>query len=418
MPSSLTIVCVSYNSPPQNDAEAICTARLLSAIAEAGHEVHWITAAHARTLDESVENEIVNPKIRISRIPDRESGPSGRLGLELKYQAHVPYIGWIEPAVAAARQKLREHSGAVLLTRSMPVVSNIVGYYCRRIAAVWVAHFSDPYPFSFSTHKGIATTAAMFFHSRWARRIISNADLITVTCANAIRFMEERLGMNFRDRVQIVTHLAVPKLIRGDTVLQRESGEFWLAHFGALMRHRNPDELLAGLERAAQRIPTLKFLQLGHIDTGVSTQHRFGTTLRLENDKNLSPRAASDLREQVDVNVIVDADIGSDYSPFIASKYPHSVCSGRPLLMLSHPDSAMNYYTREHGGGVFASYRSSEDIEHAILKLHHEWKSGMAAGAPSPALMKQFSAETIVPPLMARLAGMLRDSSEGRKCFV
>ena len=34
------LVCVSHNAPPMNDAEALCTVRLLSALAELGANVH------------------------------------------------------------------------------------------------------------------------------------------------------------------------------------------------------------------------------------------------------------------------------------------------------------------------------------------------------------------------------------------
>jgi hypothetical protein len=404
------IVCVSYNSPPQNDAEAICTARLLSSLAEAGCEVHWITGAHTRTLDESIEQEIVSPNIRITRVQIPSLGRSAKLMLEMRHQVHVPHLAWVSPAIAAARKKLAEIRKAVLLTRSMPVVSNIVGYYCRSLSAAWVAHFSDPYPFSFTSSKGIATDASMWLHRRWAKRIIEKADLITVTCRNATRFMEERLGMSLADRTFVVTHLGLPKLARGRTTLERKENEFWLAHFGALMTHRNPEILLGGLSRTFKTIPQLRFLQLGHIDREVIRHTRCDSIIRLQNDRNLNPRDASDMREQVDVNVIVDADIGTEYSPFIASKYPHSVCSGRPMLMITHPDSAMNDYTRIHGGGIVASFRDATAVETAILELHNAWKNGDRRFMPSQDLMRQFSPEVVVKPFIQRLQNMFQEN--------
>jgi glycosyltransferase involved in cell wall biosynthesis len=406
MPQTPPIVCVSFNSPPQNDAEAICTARLLSSLAEMGCEVHWITAAHTRTLDESVEQEIVSPKIRITRVQIPCLTQSVKFMLEMRHQVHVPHLEWVSPAITAARKKLSEIRGAVLLTRSMPVVSNIVGYYCRSLPAAWIAHLSDPYPFSFTSNKGVTTFASVLLHRRWAKRIIENADLITVTCQNAARFMKERLRIRFTDRTLVLTHLGLPKLARGGAILERKKNEFWLAHFGALMTHRNPEVLLAGLSRAAKRIPHLRFLQLGYIDSDVVHRPGCDSIIRLQDDRNLNPRDASDLREQVDVNVIVDADIGTEYSPFIASKYPHSVCSGRPLLMITHPDSAMNDYTRVHGGGVVASYRNPGEVERAILELHSDREKGDRSYFPSSELLNQFSAETIIPPFIEKLKSL------------
>lgn len=218
--------------------------------------------------------------------------------------------------------------------------------------------------------------------------------------------MEQRLGMEFAERTLVLTHLGLPKLARGGATVERERNEFWLAHFGALMTYRNPEVLLAGLSRAAKRIPHLRFLQLGHIDPEVARHPGCDSFIRLQDDRNLSPRDASDMREQVDVNVIVDADIGTEYSPFIASKYPHSVCSGRPLLMITHPDSAMNDYTRIYGGGIVSSFRDAAAVETAILELHNAWKNGDRRFIPSQDLMKQFSPEVVVKPFIERLQKM------------
>ena len=80
------------------------------------------------------------------------------------------------------RGKLREYENPILLTRAFPLVSNLVGYYCRKDASAWVAHFSDPYPpFEWQNHW--YSRLARPIHRRWARRILEQADLITVTCS-------------------------------------------------------------------------------------------------------------------------------------------------------------------------------------------------------------------------------------------
>ncbi len=63
---------------------------------------------------------------------------------------------------------------------------------------------------------------------------------------------------------------------------------------------------------------------------------------------------------QVDVNVIVDTDLGLPYSPFILLKFPHSVCAGRPMLMLSAKDSEMARMTAKYGGGELVPFPHRE----------------------------------------------------------
>lgn len=405
------IVCVSYNSPTENNAEGICTARLLSALALAGFRVHWVTGQHSRSLEEAAERELVHPGIEITRISTPRCTRLLQVLLETRHQLHAPYLPWVVGAVPATSTLLRQNPAAILLTRSMPAISNVVGYYCRRVAKAWVAHFSDPYPVSGWRHSRRGAHLSFALHRRWARRIWARADLLTVTCANAGRYMEEQLGVPLREKTHVLTHLALPKLAPGGGRFKRNPGEFWLAHFGNLMSQRNADVVLEGFLRAARKLPQLRFLQLGNVDPEVMHSEKLRgenlAALKLVHDGNLNPRAASDLREQVDVNVVVDADLGNNYSPFIASKYPHSVCSGRPLLMLSHEDSAMGDYTRRFGGGVLASFRDPLAVEAAVLRLHRAWLNADNTFVPSERLMREFAPETVIPPFLERVEEVL-----------
>ena len=362
--SALEIVCVSHNAPPMNDAEALCTARLLSALASYGANVHLVAAQLPPTLDKDIMAELLDARIKATYVPADHS-PLRRAAAIMRYQYHGVHVEWMRPAIAAARRILAQCKNPVLLTRSCPWISNFIGYYCRDRAKAWVAHFSDPYPpFEWQNHWYSRISRHINHH--WARRILKNADLITVLCPNAIRYGEERLGVSFRRKAHVLSLLALPKLKPGTFKLERKPEEFVIAHIGAMMLKRRPDLLLKGALLALERHPEIRFLQYGHVDEEILRLCKSSPAfhrLDIRHVGYLSPRDAADLQEQVDVNVIVETDLGLPYSPWLHSKYAYSVCAGRPLLMLSAKDSEMAWMTQKYGGGEFVPFSTPEAVD-------------------------------------------------------
>jgi glycosyltransferase involved in cell wall biosynthesis len=401
--SPLEIVCVSHNAPPMNDAEALCTGRLLSALVQLGAKVHLVTGDGQPALDPSIVDEIFDPRIEVTTV----LAPSGRFhraSSMIRYGYHGTHVEWMKPAILATQQVLAKLTKPILMTRACPWVSNFVGYYCRHLSAGWVAHFSDPFP----PHEWQSHALSRFarpINRIWARRILKQADLVTVTCPNAIRYIEEKSGIPFRDKAMVVTHLAMPQIQPGNFKLERKPGEFVIAHIGTLFMRRRPDLLLNGAILAMEKHPEIRFLQYGHVDQGTLDLARSSpafSRLEIRHIDNLSPRDAADLQAQVDVNVIVDTDLGLHYSPFSLSKFPHAACTGKPMLMLSTEDSEMARLTRLHGGGEFVPFSTPETVADAICRLYEGRNHHRLVKSRNP-YHDYFSRGRIVQPLFQRI---------------
>jgi glycosyltransferase involved in cell wall biosynthesis len=325
-----------------------------------------------------------------------------------RHQFHGQHVEWVDPAVKATKDLLSKCTHPILLSRAFPMVSNLVGYYCRSGAKAWVAHFSDPYPpHEWRNHWYSPLLRPV--NRRWARRIIKSGDLVTVTCPNATRYIEEKSGLSFRDKAMVVTHLALPKLKAGHFKLDRRPGEFVVAHIGNLMTRRRPDLLLAGAMLAMEQHPEIRFLQYGNVDREILAQCQRSPAFRrldIRHVDNLSPRDAADLQEQVDTNVIVDTDLGLAYSPFILSKYPHSVCAGRPLLMLSAENSEMARMTAKHGGGKFVPFSTPQAVGQAICELFSRRNEPLNSGRLQER-QAEFSPEQVARPFLDRLRSLI-----------
>jgi glycosyltransferase involved in cell wall biosynthesis len=390
-----------------NDAEALCTARLVSALVQAGTNVHLVAARLPASLDPDIASEILDPRVEVTYVRARDRALR-RLWEMGRRQFHGSRVEWVAPAIAATRAALRKYERPILLTRAFPMVSNLVGYYCRADARAWVAHFSDPYPpHEWQNHWYSFLSRPI--NRRWARRILRAADVVTVTCPNAIRYIEEKSGLRFRKKSEVVTHLALPKLKRGNLKLERLPGEFIIAHIGNLMTRRRPDLLLRGALIAMEQHPEIRFLQYGNVDPEIlalcSCSAAF-KRLDIRHIDNLSPRDAADLQEQVDVNVIVDTDLGLSYSPFILSKYPHSVCAGRPMLMLSCEDSEMARLTKLYHGGVFVPFSVPEKVAEAICELFMQ-RRALQPSAKAADYQAVFSPEKVALPFLKSLERLI-----------
>ena len=403
----LEIVCVSHNAPPQNDAEALCTARLLSALVACGAQVHLVAAEVSPTLDPEITAEILDSRVRVTYVPATR-GRARRFAGMARYQYHGAQVEWMQPAIAATRTVLKEYSNPILLSRACPWVSNFVGYHCSDQAKAWVAHFSDPFPpHEWQDHWYSRLVRPV--NRRWARRILRRADLVTVTCPNAIRYIEEKSGLKFREKAEVVAHLALPKLRPGKFHLERKPDDFVVAHIGTLMMRRRPDLLLSGALMAMEHHPEIRFLQYGHVDEEILHLCRSSPAfqrLEIRHVGNLSPRDAADLQAQVDVNVIVDTDLGLPYSPFILSKFPHSVCAGRPMLMLSAGDSEMARLTAKYGGGEFVPFSTPEAVAKAICRLF-ERRNDKLNSMGLKEYQAEFSPERIAVPFYQRLTELM-----------
>lgn len=406
----MNIVCVSHNAPPLNDAEALINARLLSALVECGANVHLVAADLPPSLEPSICAELMDKRIKTTYVRAK-AGRFVRLTAGARFQFHGQRVEWIAPAIKATCAVLPEYKNPILLTHAFPMASNLVGYYCRQNAKAWVAHFSDPYPpFEWQNHW--YSRFARPVNRRWARRILKNADLVTVTCPNAIRYIEEKSGFSFRHKSEVVTHLALPKLKPGSFKLDRKPDEFVIAHIGTMMVRRRPDLLLKGALLAMERHPEIRFLQYGHVDEEILRFCRSSPAfqrLDIRHIGNLSPRDATDLRRQVDVNISVDTDFGLPYSPMILLKFPHSVCAGRPMLMLSAGDSEMARMTAKYGGGEFVPFSTPEAVTEAIFRLYAR-RNEKINSARLTEYQAEFSPERIAQPFYERLKLLVQSS--------
>ncbi len=202
----MDIVCVSHNAPPLNDAEALCTARLLSALVDCGANAHLVAAGLPPSLEPSICAELMDKRIKTTYGRAR-TNRFARLAAGLNLDFTVSgWNGW-------ARHKgdgavLQEYENPILLTREFPLAPNMVAYYCRKDARAWVRVSAIRYPpFEWQNHWYSRLVRPV--NGGWARQSWIT-DLATVTCPNTVRYIEEKSGFLFVTRRKLLPTLPCP----------------------------------------------------------------------------------------------------------------------------------------------------------------------------------------------------------------
>lgn len=399
----MRIVCFSFLSLPLSDPEAYCTARFLSALARAGADVTLLTVVHPDEVDPSACAELQDPAINVVRLPLDKSktisiGDAVRYGFVSWHAVHLKSL------IEGVRRHLSSHSESVLISRSFPAISNVVAYHARDLARLWVAHFSDPYP-------GLQMYSGRMLHwrlldSRWAKRILRSADLVTVTNRNAMRWFREVHGAAARGRFHVAYHVGGPPLDHDDVDARFDPQLANFVHVGFWPRRRYLAEVFGEFGFAHASNGRIALHHFGQVEPGVAEEIRTARLpwLRLVTEP-MSPRFATAVLESRTVNVVVDQADRLPYCPYLASKFAYAVTSGRPLLAIGQADSEMSRLAREYGSFYFADVTQPGSLRRTLLEMTENGIDKLAV--PSARLRSLFAPEDVADKFVAVVEGAM-----------
>lgn len=400
----MNIVCFSYNAPPQNDPEAFCTARFLSSLAQGGVNVHLVTMDHGPGIDAELVSFFLNHRIKVTRIPIEKPRLIIRAVSNVRYRYHGPFAHQLSRCISTVNRVLRTYEKPILLTRSYPVISNIVGYYCQRNVEHWMAHFGDPYPgFGMYSRRHLWKYYADLW---WARKICNRSSLITVTCRNANRWFCDTLKMDISPKVEVVPHIGLPHLTEKH-FSSISSSKVTFSHVGFWSERRSLTSVLSEFHAAHTLNSNIRLEQHGPMDVSSFDYKRdvnyayFSAYI----NEALSPRAASLILSQADINIVIDQDDQLSYCPYLASKFAYAVAAGRPILAIGQADSEMSRLYAEIEGFYFCDIRLKGALRQTLLSIASS--PGDSWVCPNEALIKAFSPETIANKFLLRVSDLL-----------
>lgn len=347
----MNFVIFSYNFLPLADAEAYCTTRFASALAETGHNVHVVTMDHPNKVSQEVVDLLLSPKLKITRVPMKKL--KKRLLPRLKYLTPEWGSADYDLAIETLRGVLKSYDKPILISRSNPESSHIIAYHARKDAWKWIAHFSDPIPFG-TKAVGLKNRLWLGMTLRWMRKAIKEADGFSLTCDEVKPFYCETYGRDFSSKPQFVNHhIGEPKLPAAGEWTKPFS-EKLIVHAGMINPARGVCEMLDALEELNHDSLKVRFIQVGECarETARFFEGRPDAVI-LQTDQ---PGLGAKVVESADISFIPDVQIDMSYTPFMPSKFVYQLFSEKPLVLLTREGSPMwNYAKRYPNSGLFVA---------------------------------------------------------------
>lgn len=360
-------------------SEGLCTARLVAALIESGHEVRCLTTEQSSgATSTGAVVEVVRIPITGSRAwtavakavdPARARTPVGRRLRSLAATAVTVGTGqeprsWSE--IASWRKGLRrqrhEFAPELVIVRGGGLGFEAhLAMVRERYPGPWVAHYHDPYPLSayppsYAHHTPILSAR----QERAGRRILRRATLVTFPSDQLADWTERSSGIDLSNKRIVLPHVGgdIGDVGSGnddgavdERLIDRLCGDrpFLLVHTGTLLPQRSPVPLLRAfrhlLADGGEQAGDSRLVLLGSVDRRHRADDEFlalraeleaGGSLRVHDGRTAHATALA-LARRATAAVLIEAD--DPESPFFPAKLADYLVADLPIIALSPPRS-------------------------------------------------------------------------------
>ena len=298
----------------------------------------------------------------------------------------------IKAYCSAVNDALGRYEQPVLITRSMPLVSLVVGWKCRKSASHWVSHISDPVPWI--VHRNLLSGVQEIFTKIWLRLSFRDADATSLTCIRAKRFYEETLGSVVSRRPIFVTpHIGDNKLdSEGVTPVSKCWDGKMLLHSGGMYNGRGVSVIEAVDKLNDEGVPCT-FVQDRQVDGTISAwfDSKKHHAIILKDSLPLKPLRAM---KAADAVLVVDFNRDLSYSPYLMSKLVYQIWGDKPIVVVAKKDSEKHdicmrfpeagLYFGEEGNleSIKSAIRNAFDSDISVIdrkRIRYEYSEGKIA---------------------------------------
>ena len=355
--AGMNFVIFARNFYPLNDAEAFCSTRFASALAKAGHSVHVVTAEYPG--EGGGYKALVHPNLKITRVKaeKRECRVTSRLSalktINLRHATVMDGdIHNLAAFVSATKEALSQYKDPILVTRALPMMSLYVGWHCRKHAAKWISHLSDPIPGT--PYCSMLVRLQCAFMRFWLRRAFRYADATSVTCKRAIRWYQETLGAVVDEsRCFVTTHIGDNKLeSKGGKSNLRTDGKDVILHSGDMYFGRG-ELILDAVEELNKRGVSCTFVQDRSVNSVLAAKFRRYPHAMLMDGMRTAEESVA-LMESASAVFVADFSSSLDYSATFMSKFVYQAFGDKPMIVYANVDSEKHdYCVRYPEAGLF-----------------------------------------------------------------
>ena len=268
----------------------------------------------------------------------------------------------------AVKQVLKSQEKPILITRTMPIMSSMVGLKTRKYAYKWIAHFSDPVPWN-----GYANTLGHKLLRRLEYNIVKKtfikADKISVTCQYVCQYFKDEYGEAFsEDKVFKLTHIGDYRLGGPMSQSNNNAATPILLHPGTIYARRGGNAIAKVMKKLDLESYKCKFIQVGEVDNLI--KNILIDSDNVEVHDTISLEKSLEFRKQAKAIFIPDFESNLNYSPVLLSKFVYQIMDNTPLVLYSYSKGEMHDYAERfpEAGIFFAEIGDTESLKVAIKK--------------------------------------------------
>jgi len=378
----MRILLVAYGYLPYTFSEALCNAKLVCALLEAGWEVDVISRvnegpAYTAKWSEPWEHlkahtyEIQYPLgNKLNRFYDVVSS-----GIQLG-GFPIEGIRWARRALCKALELHEAHRYDAVLTRAPNDISHIVGHWLAKKTGIkWIANWNDPAstiwpePYTLRFPK-----AKYFMFNRYNCICLKNATINTFPSQTLLEHFQFHYPFLKNQQNVVIPHIGlVENILPVSTYKKRD--KIYFCHSGNLSSERNPENTFKAIKELIdeKNIPVQLDI-MGHVnDYTLSLIKKYS----LENHVYFTGGYAyiEALRKMQEYDVLVLIEAMMKEGIFFPSKFTDYAQLNKPVLAISPSSGFASSILKENGGGIAVNNEDYKDIKLGIECLYQAWEN-------------------------------------------
>lgn len=360
---------------PVNNPEAICNAKLLKVLSEAGYVIDVIGKNNLLAYAPDEEEQLFSGKlasVKTFTLSNKISWRTATDHFRVLLKTGYVYKGahWALYAINYAETLIHKNKYDCIMSRS-PASELAALYLCRKYHIKWIANWNDPYPEKRMPwpYGGGKAGHLNYFERHLLDAVSQNADLHTFPSERLRDYMLQYMKGVTPEKTVIIPHVCLEHLFVRKARKKRE--ELVFVHSGNVSFPRDPRPFLEGVKLFLEKKPTAQieicFLgkQSGEFTDYVEKLHLahiVKVMAPLGYLENLSFIAGCDIA------VLIEAP--GENSVYLPTKVGDYMQCGKPIFTVSPSTGTLRDLYEKGAVEYFADCKKPEEIAGELVKIY------------------------------------------------
>lgn len=372
------ILFLAPYSIPVNNPEAICNAKLLKVLSEAGYIIDVISKNNNRAYAGDADHKLFTAYLNSVKIFNLDNKINLRTivdHLRVLLKTGYVYKGahWAIYAIKEAEKLLLRYKYDCIMSRS-PASELVALYLSRKYKIRWIANWNDPYPEKRmpAPYGNGADGKLNYFENRLLKAVAREADIHTFPCERLRKYMLSFMKETHYDRTLVIPHVCIDGLF--DPLSAYHDDKLRIVHSGNVSFPRDPEPFFKGLRMFLNEHPNAS-IEVNFI----GKQDSFFQQLIMSNQLESVVHIVSPLEyidnlafiQRNDVALLIEAP--GEEGIYLPTKVGDYMQCGRDIFAVSPLLGTLHDLYEKGDVKYFASCSSPEEIKVQLKRIYVQY---------------------------------------------